>query len=57
MSEGLSQNGDQNSIESRLLELAKSQPEGISNDDVKEHMKDVPLPEITLIINKCLKNG
>lgn len=58
MSEGpSSQNEDQNSIENRLLELAKSLPEGISNDDIKQHMKDVPLPEITPIINKCLKNG
>ncbi|XP_018577814.1 probable DNA-directed RNA polymerase III subunit RPC6 [Anoplophora glabripennis] len=57
MSEESSQNGDRNNVESQLLELAKSQPEGISNDDIKEHMKDVPLPEITLIINKCLKNG
>ncbi|KAJ8934184.1 hypothetical protein NQ314_013538, partial [Rhamnusium bicolor] len=57
MSGETSQNGDLSSVENRLLELAKSQPEGISNADIKEHISDVPLPEITAVINKCLKNG
>lgn len=56
MSADTAQNGD-GSIEDRLVELAKSQPDGISNDDIKQHMPEVPLPEITAIINKCLKNG
>ncbi|CAG9821552.1 unnamed protein product [Phaedon cochleariae] len=47
----------QNDVETRLLDLAKSQPNGVSNDDVKAHLSDVPLPELTAIINKCLKNG
>lgn len=50
------QNGD-NSLVNRLLVLAKSKPDGISNDDVKEHMPEVSLPEITAAINQCLKNG
>ncbi|KAJ8981346.1 hypothetical protein NQ317_002883 [Molorchus minor] len=44
-------------VESRLLELAKSKPEGISNSDIKEHIADIPLAQITAVINKCLKNG
>lgn len=52
----LAQNGD-SSIEDRLLELAKSRPDGISNDDIKQHMPEISLPEITAVINKCLKNG
>ncbi|KAJ8963180.1 hypothetical protein NQ318_018645, partial [Aromia moschata] len=57
MSQGTSQNGDLSTVEQRLLELAKSKPEGISNADIKEHISDIPLTEITVIINKCLKNG
>ncbi|CAG9839980.1 unnamed protein product [Diabrotica balteata] len=43
--------------ENRLIELAKYNSESISNDDITKHMPDVPLTEITTIINKCLKNG
>lgn len=56
MSAGAALNGD-NSIEDRLLELAKSKPEGISHDDIKQHMPEITLQEITAVINKCLKNG
>lgn len=56
MSAESSQNGDYNVI-NRLLDLAKSKPNGISNEDVKEHMPNVSLPEITAAINQCLKNG
>lgn len=56
MSVESAQNGD-SSVENRLLALAKSKQDGISNDDVKDHMPDVSLSEITAAINKCLKNG
>lgn len=56
MSAEASQRGE-NNVEERLLDLAKSQPNGISNDDIKEHMPDVPLPDITAAINKFLKKG
>lgn len=56
MSGASSQHGD-NIIEERLLEMAKSQPNGICNDDIKQHMPNVSLPKITAVINKCLKNG
>lgn len=56
MSSETTQNGDR-SVEDRLIELAISKPEGISNDDIKQHIPDVSLPEITAAINKCLKNG
>ncbi|XP_050514754.1 probable DNA-directed RNA polymerase III subunit RPC6 [Diabrotica virgifera virgifera] len=60
MSTQSSQNGnvsESTEAENRLIELAKSNSEGISNDDITKHMPDVPLTEITTIINKCLKNG
>ncbi|CAG9857909.1 unnamed protein product [Phyllotreta striolata] len=44
-------------IEIKLLDLAKSNPDGISNDDIKKQIPDVPLTEITAIINKFLRNG
>ncbi|CAH1108672.1 unnamed protein product [Psylliodes chrysocephalus] len=60
MNEEIATNGnatETNETENNLLELAKSNPDGISNDDIKRHMPDIPLTEITAIINKCLKNG
>nr|CAH7763144.1 unnamed protein product [Callosobruchus chinensis] len=44
-------------LELRLLELAKSNVEGISNDDIKEQIPDISLPDLTNVINKFLKNG
>ncbi|CAG9769166.1 unnamed protein product [Ceutorhynchus assimilis] len=44
-------------IESRLLDLARLQPEGISNKDLKQQLPDVPLTDLTGVINKFLKNG
>ncbi|XP_060531084.1 probable DNA-directed RNA polymerase III subunit RPC6 [Cylas formicarius] len=44
-------------VENQLLELAKSKPEGVSNKDLKDHLPDVPLADITRIINKCLRSG
>ncbi|KAF5275415.1 hypothetical protein FQA39_LY06872 [Lamprigera yunnana] len=47
----------QSESEKHFLELAKSKPNGISNDDIKNKMLDVP-PEVwTKIINKFLKSG
>ena len=43
--------------ENSLLELAKIKPDGFSNKDLKDHMPDVPLTEVTAIINKLLKSG
>lgn len=57
MSGEASLNGGSINVEERLLQLAKANPEGISNDDIKEHITDVPLAEVTAVINKCLKNG
>ncbi|XP_057654037.1 probable DNA-directed RNA polymerase III subunit RPC6 [Diorhabda carinulata] len=54
------QNGnvtENDETENLLLELAKANEEGISNEDIKKHMPDIPLTEITVIINKCLRNG
>lgn len=52
-----SSNNSEGDSESRLLELARLKPEGISNKDLKENMPDVPLSDLTGIINKLLKNG
>lgn len=57
MSAETSQSNGDGSIESRFLELAKSQPEGISNKTLKQLLPDVPLPELTAIINRFLQNG
>ncbi|CAH0550643.1 unnamed protein product [Brassicogethes aeneus] len=43
--------------EEALLDLAKSQPEGFNNDDIKQNLPNVPITEVTGIINKYLKNG
>lgn len=48
---------ENSTVEYRLLELAKIHPDGISNDSVKKDLSDVPLTEITVVINKFLKNG
>lgn len=45
------------SNEDRLLELAKSNPDGITNNDIKQEIPNLSLEETTTIINKCLKNG
>lgn len=55
-SESHTQNGD-TTVEDQLLELAKSKPVGITNDDIRHQIPDISLPEITAVINKCLKNG
>ncbi|XP_066143949.1 DNA-directed RNA polymerase III subunit RPC6 isoform X1 [Euwallacea fornicatus] len=43
--------------ESRLIELAQQNPDGISNEDLKQNMPQVSLQDLTEIINKLLKSG
>lgn len=47
----------ESNAESRLIELAKENPDGISNNDLKQSMPELPLNEMTTIINKLLKSG
>lgn len=44
-------------VKNQLLEEAKSQSNGISNKDIYNLFPDVPLKQVTDVINKCLKNG
>lgn len=44
-------------IKNKLLEEAKTQPAGISNKDISKLFPDIPLKQVTVVINKCLKNG
>ncbi|KAK9869329.1 hypothetical protein WA026_003083 [Henosepilachna vigintioctopunctata] len=43
--------------EHKLIELAKSKPDGISNDDIKSAIPDAKIEDIAAAINKFLKNG
>nr|XP_023021012.1 probable DNA-directed RNA polymerase III subunit RPC6 [Leptinotarsa decemlineata] len=52
-----SEHGNQNEAESQLLDLAKSQAQGISDEDIKAHIPDIPITELVAIINKCLSKG
>lgn len=45
------------SIENQILELAKSTPDGISNNDIQNTIPDVPAEVWTTVINKLLKSG
>ncbi|CAH1365268.1 hypothetical protein MTP99_001554 [Tenebrio molitor] len=57
MTEATSSGNEEITNEDRLLELAKSRPEGISNENIKQCIPNLPLEELAVIINKCLKNG
>ncbi|KAK4885409.1 hypothetical protein RN001_001680 [Aquatica leii] len=59
MSKSESESRENNEIESenRILELAKSKPNGISNNDIKTEISNIP-PEVwTKTVNKLLKTG
>lgn len=43
--------------ETLLLQLAKENPDGISNEDIKETIPEISIEQLALLINKCLKNG
>lgn len=45
------------SNDQKLLELAKTKPEGISNEDIQQYIPNLTLEELAVIINKLLKNG
>lgn len=45
------------SIEDRIIELAKNKPDGITNNEIKADIPDTP-PDIWIkTVNKLLKNG
>lgn len=44
-------------IEEQIVVLAKREENGISNDDIKKEIPNVPPAEWTKVINKLLKNG
>ncbi|XP_050303983.1 probable DNA-directed RNA polymerase III subunit RPC6 [Anthonomus grandis grandis] len=50
-------NANTEEYEGRLLELIKDKPEGISNTNLKQCLSDVPLSDLTIVINKLLKSG
>lgn len=41
----------------RVIELAKSRPDGMPNKELQESLPGVPLSELTHTINSLLKNG
>lgn len=43
--------------ETLLLQLAKENLDGISNEDIKEIIPDISIEQLAVLINKCLKNG
>lgn len=44
-------------VEEKILQLAKSKENGISNKDIQETIPEVPASDWTKIVNKLLKNG
>ena len=44
-------------IENRLIELAKSKPNGITNDDIKNELSDTSAEAWAKVVNKLLKSG
>lgn len=49
--------GDNGELEIKILEFAKTKPEGISNKDVQNLIPDTPAQVWTTVINKLLKHG
>lgn len=45
------------SIENRIIEIAISKPDGISNKDIQDDIPDIPAKVWTTVINKLLKSG
>lgn len=44
-------------VETKILELAKNKPDGISNDDIQTDIPEVHAKEWTAVVNKLLKLG
>ncbi|KRT79798.1 hypothetical protein AMK59_7597, partial [Oryctes borbonicus] len=49
--------GSADSIENRIIDLTKSKPDGVTNNDIKNDIPDTP-PDVWIeTVNKLLKNG
>lgn len=44
-------------MDQEIQKLAKTKPDGISNDDIKQIFPDKNIEEIAVALNTCLKNG
>lgn len=47
----------ENNIEDKLLELAQTKPNGLTNKDIQCELPDVPPTVWTTVVNKFLKAG
>lgn len=54
----MSQAPETNSVvENKIVDAAKSKPDGISNEEIQAHLSDIPAEVWTKVINKLLKSG
>lgn len=44
-------------VETKILDLAKNKPDGISNDDIQTDIPEIHAKQWTAIVNKLLKSG